>query len=218
MAGAAGAGPDGEQCLELGEDGVEGQAGAGTFGSYRSWVQNAVGFHNPAMVFDLRRRGLAASGHAARSYWLISPARTLRRRILAVVRPAISAVVMSPSGGSRSRARCGRCWLQGPAYSSRTAHRCRGPAISIRSVTSALTVRTQRSAYAFARGLRGGILTTSIPALASTASKAPVNCPARSPIRNRNWLAGSPRSISRFRACRTVHAPSGSAVTPRTCT
>jgi hypothetical protein len=36
------------------------------------------------------------------------------------------------------------------------------------------------------RGLRGGIFTTSIPALASTASNAPVNWPARSRIRNRN--------------------------------
>jgi hypothetical protein len=37
------------------------------------------------------------------------------------------------------------------------------PKISIRSVTSARTVRTNRSAYAFARGQRGGIFTAVIP-------------------------------------------------------
>src|SRR3954454_4093708 len=40
-AGAARAGPDVEQGLELAEYGVERQAGAGTFGSRRSWVQKA---------------------------------------------------------------------------------------------------------------------------------------------------------------------------------
>ena len=44
-----------------------------------------------------------------------------------------------------------------------------------------------------------------------------MNCPARSRTRNRNSAARSPRSISKFRACCTVHAPSGCAVTPRTC-
>jgi hypothetical protein len=62
----------------------------------------------------------------------------------------------------------------------------------------------------------GGIFTTSILAPASTASNPSVNCPARSRIRNRNRPARSPRSISRFRACCTVQAPSGWAVTPRT--
>ncbi len=40
-AGAAGAGPDGEQVLEFAEGGVEGQASARAFRSYRSQVQNA---------------------------------------------------------------------------------------------------------------------------------------------------------------------------------
>ena len=44
------------------------------------------------------------------------------------------------------------------------------PKISMRSVTSARTVRTKRSAKQFARGHRGGILTTSMPASARTAS------------------------------------------------
>ena len=39
--GAARAGPDVEQGLEFAEYGVEGQAGAGAFGSFRRWVQNA---------------------------------------------------------------------------------------------------------------------------------------------------------------------------------
>lgn len=67
-----------------------------------------------------------------------------------------------------------------------------------------------------ALGLRGGIFTTSIPAAGSTAPNPSVNWPARSRTRNRNRVARSPRSISRFRACCTVHAPSGWAVTPRT--
>jgi hypothetical protein len=44
-----------------------------------------------------------------------------------------------------------------------------------------------RSAQAFARGLRGGISTASMPALARTASKDTVNCPARSRTRNRQY-------------------------------
>jgi hypothetical protein len=54
------------------------------------------------------------------------------------------------------------------------------------------------------------------PPSANTASNASVNCPARSRITNRNRPTRSPRSMSRFRACCTVHAPSGCAVTPRT--
>jgi hypothetical protein len=71
---------------------------------------------------------------------------------------------------------------------------------------------------AFARGLRGGIFTASMPASARTASDAPVNCPARSRTRNRESAARSPRSIKRLRTCCTVHGPSGLAVTPRMCT
>ena len=41
LAGAARAGPDVEQGLEFAEYGVESQAGAGAFGSFRRWVQNA---------------------------------------------------------------------------------------------------------------------------------------------------------------------------------
>jgi hypothetical protein len=51
--------------------------------------------------------------------------------------------------------------------------RCRSPKIRIRPVTSVRTVNTKRSAKQFARGHRGGILTTSMPASAMTASNEP---------------------------------------------
>ena len=59
----------------------------------------------------------------------------------------------------------------------------------MRSVNSVRTVRTKRSAKQFARGQRGGIFTTSIPASARTASNDAANCPARSRTRNRNRAA-----------------------------
>ena len=46
------------------------------------------------------------------------------------------------------------------------------PKISIRSVTSARTVNTNRSAKQFARGHRGGILTASLPASATVSNEA----------------------------------------------
>jgi hypothetical protein len=49
--------------------------------------------------------------HAARSHSLISPPRTLRRRISAVARSAMTAGTISLApGGRRFRARCGR-WV-----------------------------------------------------------------------------------------------------------
>src|ERR1039457_5219647 len=57
---------------------------------------------------------------------------------------------------------------------------------------------------------------TSLPA--STSSNASVNLPSRSRIRKLKRSAGSPRSISRLRACWAVQAPAGWAVTPRICT
>jgi hypothetical protein len=51
--------------------------------------------------------------------------------------------------------------------------------MSIRSVTSVLAVSTNRSAWAFALGPRGGILQRATPTSAITASNAAVNCPAR---------------------------------------
>jgi|CZKW01.1.fsa_nt_gi hypothetical protein len=58
-------------------------------------------------------------------------------------------------------------------------------------------------------GLRGGIFTVPMPALARTAPKDSVNCPARSRTRNRKSAARSPRSIRRLRICCVVHDPSG---------
>ena len=50
--------------------------------------------------------------HAACSYSWISPPKTFRRRVFAVVRSVTAAVAMSSqSGGRRFRARCGRCSL-----------------------------------------------------------------------------------------------------------
>src|SRR6185295_11393041 len=58
-----------------------------------------------------------------------------------------------------------------------------------------------------ARGQRGGILTTVMPASSRTASNEAVNCPARSRSRNRNPAVWSPRSTTRLRASpATEHA------------
>jgi hypothetical protein len=62
-------------------------------------------------------------------------------------------------------------------------------------VTSVRAVSTNRSAKAFARGLRGGIFTAWILAAARTASNESVNWPARSRIRNRAESACWPKSI-----------------------
>ena len=67
-------------------------------------------------------------------------------------------------------------------------------------------------------GFGAGSSPPRIPALARTASKESVNCPARSRTRNRKSAARSPRSIRRLRICWVVHGPSGFAVTPRICT
>ena len=80
------------------------------------------------------------------------------------------------------------------------------------------SVPTNRSAYAFARGDRTGVLITRVPFPAKTSSNAAVNLLSRSRIRNLNRPARSPRSMSRLRACWAVQAPVGCAVTPRMCT
>ncbi len=78
-------------------------------GRIRYEPADRVGFHNLVTVSDLQCHGWAGGYHAARSYSWISPPKTFRRRISAVVRSVIAAVVMSPqSGGSRFRARCRR--------------------------------------------------------------------------------------------------------------
>jgi len=84
-----------------------------------------------------------------------------------------------------------------------------------RSVSSVRTVHASRSAYALARGHRGGIFTTAMPASARTASNAAVYCPARSRTSVLNAVVRSPRFMCRLGAAWLVQAPSGLAVTPR---
>ena len=79
-------------------------------------------------------------------------------------------------------------------------------------------VPTKRSAIAFARGARTGVLMMRISSAVKTASKAAVNLASRSRMRNRNRCPASPRSMVRLRACWVSQAPVGWAVTPRMCT
>jgi hypothetical protein len=74
---------------------------------------------------------------------------------------------------------------------------------------SSRTVRTQRSAIAFARGDLTGVLITSIPSEANTSSKLAVNFASRSRIKNRNDRACSARSPARLRATWVTKNPVG---------
>ena len=77
--------------------------------SLSSVKQYVRGAKTASMASGLPFSGLAGDLHAARSYSLISPPRTLRRRISAIAGPVILAGTFSlPSGGRRSLARCGR--------------------------------------------------------------------------------------------------------------
>jgi hypothetical protein len=64
---------------------------------------------------------------------------------------------------------------------------------------SVRTDKTRHSVKEFARGQRGWILHDVDARIASTASNAAVNCPARSRTRNRNRATCSPRSRTRLR-------------------
>ena len=70
------------------------------------------------------------------------------------------------------------------------------------------------SQIAFALGACGGLARILMPSAVNTASKEPVNWPARSLIRNLTEAARWPRSIRKLRAACVVHAPSGFAVMP----
>ena len=74
---------------------------------------------------------------------------------------------------------------------------------------SSRTVRTQRSAIAFARGDLTGVLITSISSEANTSSKLAVNFASRSRIKNRNDRACSARSPARLRATWVTNEPVG---------
>jgi hypothetical protein len=66
-----------------------------------------VALQNLVTVFDLERHSWVGGRHAARSYSLISPLKTFRRRILAVVRSLISAALMSSQSGGTPASRSG---------------------------------------------------------------------------------------------------------------
>ncbi len=70
------------------------------------------------------------------------------------------------------------------------------------------------SQIAFALGACGGLARILMPSAMNTASKEPVNWPARSLIRDLSEVARWPRSIRTLRAACVVHAPSGLAVMP----
>src|SRR5674476_1411704 len=77
-------------------------------------------------------------------------------------------------------------------------------------------VRTNRSAYAFARGERIGVRMVSTPIEADTSSKLAVNLVSRSQMRNLNLRPASSRSEAKLRATWVTHGPFGLVVTPRT--
>ena len=84
--------------------------------------------------------------------------------------------------------------------------------ISIRSRHSRRALPTQRSAIAFARGARTGVLMIRMPAAASTVSNAAAK--ALIPDQKLHAVGRSLESISRLRACLAIHSPVGWAVIP----
>src|SRR4029450_6302882 len=93
-----------------------------------------------------------------------------------------------------------------------TVSRWRRPRISSQSRHSARTVRTKRSAQAFACGARIGVWMTSIPSPRKTSSKAPLNLLSWSWIRNR--IRSKMPVKLRLRACWVTQAPVGLVVQP----
>jgi hypothetical protein len=72
---------------------------------------------------------------------------------------------------------------------------------------SARTVRTKRSAIAFAFGARAGVLMMRMPSLVKTASKSRVNLRSRSRIRKRNRSGCSWSDQTNWRACHPEREP-----------
>jgi hypothetical protein len=84
-------------------------------------------------------------------------------------------------------------------------------------VHSRRAVPTHRSAYAFARGACGGVLTTSTPSSARTMSNAVVYLVSRSRIRNRNdppAIPGRSRGYGRMGDPRPARMPRHATHTP----
>jgi hypothetical protein len=77
------------------------------------------------------------------------------------------------------------------------------------------TVRTQRSATAFAFGARTGVLITRTPSDRTTWSNGPENLASRSWISGRGRCPPSSRSISRLGDCCSIQSPSGLLVQAR---
>lgn len=88
------------------------------------------------------------------------------------------------------------------------------PRTIVQSRHSALTVRTHRSAKAFARGARIGVWMTSTPSVRNTSSNGPEYFESRSWIKNLARVSRSSSAGTKFLACCVTHAESGCAVTP----
>src|SRR5262249_17765261 len=93
-----------------------------------------------------------------------------------------------------------------------TRSRWRRLRISNQSRHSGRTVRTKRSAIAFAFGARTGVFTARMPSPRKTSSKRALYLLSRSRIRKRTlWSA---KSRPRLRACWVTHSPVGFVVQP----
>ena len=121
-----------------------------------------------------------------------------------VARPVRAAGVRARDAASRG--------CSGRRRRGARASRWRRLRISSQSRHSARTVRTKRSAIAFAFGARTGVFTIRMPSLRKTSSKGPLYLLSRSRIRNRTpW---SEKSRPRLRACWVTQSPVGLAVQP----
>jgi hypothetical protein len=131
--------------------------------------------HHPTRSLNVN-----SSSQAARRYsWINPPSTSTRSTDDPPANGSTACSRRTGAGGCRSRPRCGRAVLQCVRYSISTRSSCCRFQINVQSRHSLRTVRTHRSAYAFARGARGGIFTASIPAAANTASNAEVNLVSR---------------------------------------
>src|ERR1019366_7855326 len=81
--------------------------------------------------------------------------------------------------------------------------------MSNQSRHSVRAVRTNRSANAFARGARTGVLMTRAPIDLITSSKGATNFESRSRIRNLKTRPSSSSLAARFLACWVTHVPIG---------
>jgi len=116
------------------------------------------------------------------------------------VRLSPNSLISRPSAGRR-RICAAPCVAWGSLWApcrARTVLRFRSPKIRIPSVSSVLTVSTNRSAKQFALGYRGGILTVPIPAPARTASNEVVHSSSV-----RSWRC-STRTIYRTQSSRSA--------------